>query len=197
MTAVDFWVPGVPVPKGSLRHVGNGRLIESAKGLADWRHAIKDAAWTYRLQQEPFDGPVWVAASSRSTSARAPFPSPPDEDTVGDPRPALPSDEHHLPLGPVRQRRLQGDRRPCHRQAQPPPRQPVQHVRGRRAEAAAMTGHEPVDGFPLEVRQKPTGRPDGWFAACTCGATGPARKRQSQCLIDFNQHLREMKEAAA
>lgn len=60
MTAVDFWVPGVPVPKGSLRHVGNGRLIESAKGLADWRHAIKDAAWTYRLQQEPFDGPVSV-----------------------------------------------------------------------------------------------------------------------------------------
>lgn len=60
MTAVDFWVPGVPVPKGSLRHVGNGRLVESAKGLADWRHAIKDAAWTYRLQQEPFDGPVWV-----------------------------------------------------------------------------------------------------------------------------------------
>lgn len=60
-----------------------------------------------------------------------------------------------------------------------------------------MTGHEPVEGFPLEVRHKPTGRPDAWFSACTCGATGPARKRQSQCLIDFNQHLREMKEAAA
>ena len=30
-------------------------------------------------------------------------------------------------------------------------------------------GHEPVDGFPLEVRHKPTGRPDGWFAACSCG----------------------------
>lgn len=60
MTAVDFWVAGVPVPKGSLRHVGNGRLIESAKGLADWRHAIKDAAWTYRLQRWPFDGPVSV-----------------------------------------------------------------------------------------------------------------------------------------
>ena len=60
MTAVDFWVPGVPVPKGSLRHVGGGRLIESAKGLADWRKAIADAAWTYRLQREPFDGPVQV-----------------------------------------------------------------------------------------------------------------------------------------
>lgn len=60
MTAVDFWVPGVPVPKGSLRHVGGGRLIESAKGLADWRKAIADAAWTYRLEQTPWDGPVRV-----------------------------------------------------------------------------------------------------------------------------------------
>lgn len=60
MTAVDFWVPGVPQPKGSLRHVGGGRLIESAKGLADWRRAIADAAWTYRLELEPWTGPVSV-----------------------------------------------------------------------------------------------------------------------------------------
>lgn len=60
MTAVDFWVPGTPVPKGSLRHVGNGRLVESAKGLPDWRRAIADAAWTYRLEQTPFDGAVAV-----------------------------------------------------------------------------------------------------------------------------------------
>lgn len=60
MTAVDFWVPGTPQPKGSLRHVGHGRLVESAKGLADWRRAIADAAWTYRLQQEPCTGAVAV-----------------------------------------------------------------------------------------------------------------------------------------
>lgn len=60
-----------------------------------------------------------------------------------------------------------------------------------------MTGHEPVDGFPLEVRQKPTGRPDGWFAACSCGWTGPMRERQSTTLLDQNKHERDMKEAAA
>lgn len=60
MTAVDFWVPGVPQPKGSLRHVGGGRLIESAKGLADWRRAIADAAWTYRLEHAPYPGAVAV-----------------------------------------------------------------------------------------------------------------------------------------
>lgn len=60
-----------------------------------------------------------------------------------------------------------------------------------------MSDHDAVDGFPLEVRSKPAGRPDGWFAACACGWTGPQRARQSQCLIDFNQHLRDEKERAA
>lgn len=60
-----------------------------------------------------------------------------------------------------------------------------------------MSDHEPVDGFPLEVRKKPTGRPDGWFAACTCGWTGPMRERQSTTLVDLNQHQRDMKERAA
>lgn len=59
------------------------------------------------------------------------------------------------------------------------------------------TTHEPVDGFPLEVRQRATGRPDGWYAACECSWTGPMRDRQSTTLIDLNQHQREMKEAAA
>lgn len=61
MTAVDFWVPGTPVPKGSLRHVGGGRLIESAKGLADWRKAIADAA-LHAGCVETITGPVWVEA---------------------------------------------------------------------------------------------------------------------------------------
>lgn len=65
MTAVDFWVPGVPVPKGSLRHVGGGRLIESAKGLADWRKAIADAARVHNALSskgldEPYTGAVAV-----------------------------------------------------------------------------------------------------------------------------------------
>lgn len=57
--------------------------------------------------------------------------------------------------------------------------------------------HQAADGSPLAVRTRAAGRPDGWFAACDCGWTGPARERQSQCLIDQNQHEREMKESAA
>lgn len=60
-----------------------------------------------------------------------------------------------------------------------------------------MSAHDAVDGFPLEVRSRAAGRPDGWFAACICGWTGPQRDRQSTTLIDFNQHLRDEKERAA
>lgn len=56
---------------------------------------------------------------------------------------------------------------------------------------APTATHAPVDGAPLEIRHKPTGRPDAWHAACTCGWTGPARERQSLTLIDQNQHERE------
>lgn len=60
-----------------------------------------------------------------------------------------------------------------------------------------MKGHEPVDGAPLEVRTRPSGRPDGWFAACICGWTGPAQPHQVKCIKDQFFHEREMKEAAA
>lgn len=60
-----------------------------------------------------------------------------------------------------------------------------------------MTGHEPVEGFPLEVRSRPAGRPDGYYAACTCSWTGPLRERQSTTLRDLNQHQRDEKGAAA
>lgn len=59
MTAVEFFVPGTPVPQGSKRHVGNGVLIESARGLKDWRRAITDAAWSH-AGLEPWTGPVSV-----------------------------------------------------------------------------------------------------------------------------------------
>jgi Holliday junction resolvase RusA-like endonuclease len=38
-----FVVWGVPKPKGSLRHVGNGRLKEQLEGSAPWREAVKYA----------------------------------------------------------------------------------------------------------------------------------------------------------
>jgi crossover junction endodeoxyribonuclease RusA len=40
MTDVQFFVPGVPAPQGSKRHVGNGRMVESSKKVAPWRHAV-------------------------------------------------------------------------------------------------------------------------------------------------------------
>lgn len=44
MTYLSFTVPGVPVPQGSKKHVGNGRMIEANPGLMPWRQAIIAAA---------------------------------------------------------------------------------------------------------------------------------------------------------
>lgn len=44
MTTLTFRVTGTPAPKGSLRHVGNGRLVEQVKGSAPWRKAVAAAA---------------------------------------------------------------------------------------------------------------------------------------------------------
>jgi crossover junction endodeoxyribonuclease RusA len=37
---IALWVEGLPAPKGSLRHVGNGRLVESSKRVAPWRKTV-------------------------------------------------------------------------------------------------------------------------------------------------------------
>ncbi|HEY9474350.1 MAG TPA: RusA family crossover junction endodeoxyribonuclease [Mycobacteriales bacterium] len=39
-------VRGQPKPKGSLRHIGHGRMKEEVKGSPAWRLAVKDAAVT-------------------------------------------------------------------------------------------------------------------------------------------------------
>ena len=44
MTTLTIHVPGKPAPKGSLRHVGHGRLVEQVKGSKPWREAIVLAA---------------------------------------------------------------------------------------------------------------------------------------------------------
>lgn len=36
----NLWVPGKPLPKGSLRHIGNGRMIEQTK-VKDWMKEIR------------------------------------------------------------------------------------------------------------------------------------------------------------
>ena len=44
VSKAEFFVPGKPVPQGSKKHVGRGILIESAKGLKDWRATVALAA---------------------------------------------------------------------------------------------------------------------------------------------------------
>lgn len=44
MTYLAFTVPGIPVPQGSKRHVGNGRMIEANAGLRPWRAEVIAAA---------------------------------------------------------------------------------------------------------------------------------------------------------
>lgn len=50
MSTLTFYAPGVPAPKGSLRHVGHGRLVEQVKGSRPWRDAITIAAAAARDQ---------------------------------------------------------------------------------------------------------------------------------------------------
>lgn len=60
-----------------------------------------------------------------------------------------------------------------------------------------MSAHAAHEAMPAPVRTRPTGRPDGWRALCTCGWSGPVREHQAKTLRDQNAHEREMKEAAA
>lgn len=56
---IDFWVQGTPAPKGSKRHVGGGRMIESSKKLPAWMQAVKLQAAKNR-RRSPIDGPAAV-----------------------------------------------------------------------------------------------------------------------------------------
>ena len=47
MTPFAVFVAGRPVPQGSLRHVGRGKLVHDSPKLAAWRQAI---AWTVRAE---------------------------------------------------------------------------------------------------------------------------------------------------
>lgn len=41
---LEFWVPGLPAPQGSKRHVGRGVMVESSKHVKPWRESVKWAA---------------------------------------------------------------------------------------------------------------------------------------------------------
>lgn len=43
-TRIRIVVDGTPKPKGSLRHIGRGRLVEQVKGSGTWRQRVAGAA---------------------------------------------------------------------------------------------------------------------------------------------------------
>lgn len=59
MNILSFRVEGHPAPKGSKRHVGGGRMIESSKKLPAWMRAVTQEA-TKNRPSEPIDAPVSV-----------------------------------------------------------------------------------------------------------------------------------------
>lgn len=63
MTALEVTVLGEPIPQGSLRAVGRGRLISDNERLRPWRDTV---AWHIRNAmhgQPPLEGPVKVTAT--------------------------------------------------------------------------------------------------------------------------------------
>lgn len=44
MSRREVFVPGVPAPQGSKRHVGRGILVESSKAVGPWRERVALAA---------------------------------------------------------------------------------------------------------------------------------------------------------
>ena len=60
---ISFGVCGIPRSKGSMRHVGHGRMIESNRGVTEWIEAVGKTALHERqaqAQYEILEGPVSV-----------------------------------------------------------------------------------------------------------------------------------------
>lgn len=55
-----FFVPGIPAPQGSKRHVGRGILIESSKRLKPWREDVRQGALD-AIEQHDWTPPDAVA----------------------------------------------------------------------------------------------------------------------------------------
>lgn len=53
---ISFFVPGIPAPQGSKKHVGNGLMIESSKALGPWR--AKVALEARGRVKQPISGPI-------------------------------------------------------------------------------------------------------------------------------------------
>lgn len=58
-TVLRLRVDGWPAPKGSKRHVGGGRLVESSKRLPEWQSKIRSSIeWAWKTA--PLAGPMDV-----------------------------------------------------------------------------------------------------------------------------------------
>lgn len=51
---VEFIVPGEPIPQGSMKHIGKGRMVHSNAGLTTWRRKVN-------LMARSKVGPGWKA----------------------------------------------------------------------------------------------------------------------------------------
>ena len=58
MTPFRFDVTGIPKPKGSLRHVGRGRLVEQVAGSSRWRQQVATAVLNRYTEQPIADAAV-------------------------------------------------------------------------------------------------------------------------------------------
>jgi crossover junction endodeoxyribonuclease RusA len=69
-TRVRILVDGTPKPKGSLKHIGRGRLVEQVAGSSKWREQV---AWATRQQHasEPLTGPAAVQFEVRVTPPKS------------------------------------------------------------------------------------------------------------------------------
>jgi crossover junction endodeoxyribonuclease RusA len=79
-----FFVPGIPRPQGSKDHMGNGRLVESSKGLPEWRWRVGLAANQARHGKALLSGPVratLVFVMPRPKSFKPSQPTPPHTST--------------------------------------------------------------------------------------------------------------------
>lgn len=55
--AFQAFVPGIPRPQGSKRHVGGGRMIESSKYVKAWREKVSQISKHAHRGREPLTGP--------------------------------------------------------------------------------------------------------------------------------------------
>ena len=57
---LEAFVPGLPAPQGSKRHVGRGIMVESSKALAPWREDVRQGVRAVLGDADPIDGPCIV-----------------------------------------------------------------------------------------------------------------------------------------